>query len=246
MNQDNAISLLTVIPREADDLPLGLFLVADGMGGHQGGEIASQLAVASVVRYVLGHLLLPALEDDMSEPIQSLMEAAVQEANHVIWQQARMTGSDMGTTCTVVLMLGHTLYIGHVGDSRAYLLEHGLLRKLTTDHSTIERLIQLGQLDPADAHTHALRNQLYRTVGQQPDVQVDFLYQPIGESTHLLLCSDGLWGMVSDSQIAQALKTNPWPEDACRELIALANLGGGEDNISAVVVSLPVTERQNG
>jgi PPM family protein phosphatase len=245
-NQDSVFSLLTNLPREGGDVPMGLFIVADGMGGHEGGEIASRLAVRTVVHHVLAQLLLPALDDGEIEALQQLMITAVQEANSVIWEQAQAQGTDMGTTCTAVLMMGHGLYIAHVGDSRAYLYEQAGLRLLTTDHSTVGRLIALGHLDPSEAREHPLRNQLYRTVGQQPQISVDFVYQPAASGTHLLLCSDGLWGLIDDPLMAKALQNNLWPQDACNELIALANLAGGEDNISAVVVSLPVVVDDQG
>jgi serine/threonine protein phosphatase PrpC len=242
-NQDSVFSLLTTLPRENADMPLGLFVVADGMGGHEGGEVASRLAVYTVVQQVLAQLVLPALSDGAVETLQPLMIGAVQEANRTIWQHAQSIGSDMGTTCTAALLLGSALYIAHVGDSRAYLYEPGGIRPLTADHSAVGRLIQLGHLDVEEAREHPLRNQLYRTVGQQPDVPVDFVYQPIGQSSHVLLCSDGLWGLVNERQMEQALSRSPWPQDTAEELIALANLAGGDDNISAVVVCLPMAER---
>jgi PPM family protein phosphatase len=243
VNQDGVFAMLTTLPRGSSDVTVGLFIVADGMGGHQGGEVASRLAVRTVVYQVLSQLVMPALDDSATEALQPLMIAAVQAANEAIWDSAQLLGTDMGTTCTAALLVGHGLYIAHVGDSRAYLFEPGGLRALTADHSTVGRLIQLGQLDPSEAREHPLRNQLYRTVGQQPQLLVDFVYQPVGQSSHLLLCSDGLWGMLDETQMAQALARSPWPQDACAELIALANLAGGDDNISAVVVALPLAER---
>jgi serine/threonine protein phosphatase PrpC len=243
VNQDSVFAMLTTLPREGGDVTVGLFIVADGMGGHQGGEVASRLAVRTVVHQVLSQLVLPALDDSMTEALQPLMTSAVQAANEAIWEAAQTLGTDMGTTCTAALLVGHSLYIAHVGDSRAYLFEPGGLRALTADHSTVGRLIQVGQLDPSEAREHPLRNQLYRTVGQQPQVQVDFVYQPVGQSSHLLLCSDGLWGLLEEPLMEQALRRSPWTQDACDELIALANLAGGDDNISAIVVSLPITER---
>lgn len=245
-NQDSVFSLLTSLPREGGDVAMGLFIVADGMGGHEGGEIASRLAVRTVVHQVLAQLVLPALDDGEIEALQSLMITAVQEANSVIWAQAQAQGTDMGTTCTAVLMMGHGLYIAHVGDSRAYLYGPEGLRQLTTDHSTVGRLIALGHLDSSEAREHPLRNQLYRTVGQQSQISVDFVYQPAASGTHLLLCSDGLWGLIDDPLLAKALESHLWPQDACNELIALANLAGGEDNISAVVISLPVVVDDQG
>jgi serine/threonine protein phosphatase PrpC len=239
INQDSIFALLTTVPREGNDIIVGLFVVADGMGGHDGGEIASRLAVTTVARHVLADLVIPALADNVTEALQPLIITAVQDANRAIWEHAQIIGSDMGTTCTVALLLGHALYIGHVGDSRAYLATPTGMRILTNDHSAVGRLIQVGQLDPSEARDHPMRSQLYRTVGQHPEVHVDFVYQPLGDATHLLLCSDGLWGLVDDEVLLDVLEHTTWPQDACQELIARANLAGGDDNISAVVVTLP-------
>jgi serine/threonine protein phosphatase PrpC len=238
-NQDSVFTLITSLPREGSDLPIGLFVVADGMGGHHGGEIASRMAISTVAHYVLAELVAPALADGTTEAIQPLIVGAVQEANRAIWQHAQSIGSDMGTTCTVALLLGRALYIGHVGDSRAYLATPNGLKLITNDHSTVGRLIQLGQLDPDEAREHPLRSQLYRTVGQQPEVAVDYIYQPLGDATHLLMGSDGLWGMIGDDVLLDVLEHTIWPQDACHELIARANLAGGDDNITAIVVSIP-------
>jgi serine/threonine protein phosphatase PrpC len=239
-NQDSLFSLITTLPRESSDLAMGLFIVADGMGGHHGGEIASRLAISTVARHVLAELVMPALEDGTTEALQPLIIGAVQAANRAIWDHAQAIGSDMGTTCTVALLMGRALYIGHVGDSRAYLATPTGLKLITSDHSTVGRLIQLGQLDPSEAREHPLRSQLYRTIGQQPEVAVDFIYQPIGDATHLLLGSDGLWGMLGDDVLLDVLEHAIWPQDACHELIARANLAGGDDNITAIVVTLPM------
>ena len=243
MNQDSVYAMITSLPRESHDINIGLFIIADGMGGHTGGDIASRLAIETVVVQILEQLVLPAFDDQVTEALQPMMITAIQEANRVIYERSRADGNDMGTTCTAALLIGSSLYIAHVGDSRCYLYQPGGIKQLTTDHSTVGRLIQLGHLDPAEVKDHPLRNQLYRTVGQQANIHVDFVYQPIGNASHLLLCSDGLWGMVDVLQIEQALGRSLWPEDASNELIALANLAGGEDNIGVVVVTLPIAER---
>ncbi len=242
-NQDHAFGMLASLPREGADLPFGLFVVADGMGGHEAGGLASRMAVHAVVEAVLTQFMLPVIEDNTSTVLQTLMIDAVQTANTVIWDYAQATGTDMGTTCTAALLVGRALYIAHVGDSRAYLLDQDVLHQLTTDHSMVARLIQMGQIRPEQAHTHPQRNQLYRAIGQQPDVVVDFVYQPLGMASHLLLCSDGLWGMLSNAQIANIIGSARWPHESCDELITQANLAGGDDNISAVVVTFPVAER---
>ncbi len=240
MNQDHVLALIQNLPRGSSDVAMGLFVVADGMGGHTGGEIASRVAVETILVSVLEQLVLPAMaEEDPGTALQTLMITAVQDSNTRILQMGQQQGTDMGTTCTAVLFLGNGLYIAHVGDSRAYVLAGGELRQITTDHSAVGRLIQLGQLTPEQAQSHPLRNQLYRSIGQNAEVQVDFLYYPIDSASHLLLCSDGLWGMVPDPEIAAILEEAPSPEAASKRLIARANMLGGEDNISAVVVSLP-------
>jgi PPM family protein phosphatase len=239
VNQDSVFALLTTLPRESGDISLGLFIVADGMGGHHGGEVASRLAISTAAHYVLSELIVPALADGATEALQPLVVAAVQEANRAIWEHGQLVGSDMGTTCTLALLLGRALYVGHVGDSRAYLATPTSLQLITDDHSTVGRLIKVGQLDPAEAREHPLRSQLYRTVGQQPDVLVDFGYHQVGDATHLLMCSDGLWGMLDDEVMLDVLQHSVWPHDACQELVARANLAGGDDNITGLVVTLP-------
>jgi PPM family protein phosphatase len=238
INQDSIYSFVSSVPRIENDLQLGLFVVADGMGGHSAGEVASRIAITAVARHILAELLLPAIEDTFAASLQEVVTEAVQAANRAIWDHANTEGLDMGTTCTVALILGRTIYIGHVGDSRAYLLSHGRLQQLTTDHSAVGRLIQIGELTAEDAREHPLRSHLYRTIGQTAEVQVDFVQQQIGSATHLMLCSDGLWGMVDDDELAHAIASTTWPQDACATLIELANNAGGEDNISAVVVRL--------
>lgn len=237
-NQDAIYTLLSSIPRDEGDATLGLFVVADGMGGHEGGEIASRLAITAIARHVIAELLAPALEGAINVSLQALMVEAVQEANRAIWDQARLTGSDMGTTCTAVLLLGRSLYIGHVGDTRAYLIGPAGMHQLTADHSAVGRLIEMGQLDTAESREHPLRSQLYRTVGQHAEVAVDLVFQPIGDATHLLLASDGLWGCIEDEQLARTVLHIDSPHRAVRALVDLANRAGGHDNISAVLVKL--------
>lgn len=239
MNQDSVYGLISTVPRADGDVPIGLFVVADGMGGHEGGEIASRIAISTVARVVLADLVVPALDEAVTESVQALLVGALKEANRNIWETAQSNGTDMGTTCTAALLLGHTVYIAHIGDSRAYLATPDGLQTLTADHSAVGRLIELGQIDAAEAREHPMRSHLYRTVGQTPDVAVDYDYHQLGGATHLLLCSDGLWSMIDDDAIHSAIITSKWPHDACRALIASANAAGGEDNISAVVVSLP-------
>jgi serine/threonine protein phosphatase PrpC len=244
INQDSVFAQLTTVPREGADMTVGIFVVADGMGGHEGGEIASRLAVSTVARELWANLILPALEDGAIDSLQTLMVEAVQAANRTIWNQSQLMSSDMGTTCTVALLLGHAVYIAHVGDSRAYLSSPEGMTCLTIDHSAVGRLIQVGQLDPSEAREHPLRSQLYRTVGQMPEIQVDYYYHQLGDASHLLLCSDGLWGLIDESELQAIFQQYVWPHDICAVLVQRANDAGGDDNISAVVVALPPGSQQ--
>jgi PPM family protein phosphatase len=157
-----------------------------------------------------------------------------------VWDYARMVGSDMGTTCTLALLLGHTLHVAHVGDTRAYLIFREEIRQLTDDHSAVGRLIEMGQLDPVDAREHPLRSHLYRTIGQQPEVAVDLTSAPVGAATHILLASDGLWSLVDDQTLRVLVTASATPQAAVEALVARANAEGGDDNISAIVVQLPI------
>jgi serine/threonine protein phosphatase PrpC len=237
-NQDHCFAQVLRFPAEQRDLSLGLFVVADGMGGHHDGGYASKLALSTVVQNVLTEFVAPVLGDERPTP-QPIVQAAVQAANAAVYSAGRDAGSDMGTTCTAALLYGEDLIVAHVGDSRALLIGSGV-KQLTTDHTAVGRLIAIGALTPEEAQEHPLRNQLYRSIGQQPDVTVDVTTTTLRGETHLILCSDGLWGLVPDAMIADIVIDAPTPQVAARHLVAQANLLGGHDNISVVVVALPV------
>lgn len=238
INQDSVFGMIATVPRASGDVPIGIFIVADGMGGHDGGEVASRMAISTAAYALLADLVIPSLDEAMTDSIQSMLTKALQEANRAIWSAAQANGTDMGTTCTAAILIGHTVYIGHIGDSRAYLVMPDRMKQLTSDHSAVGRLIELGQLSPEDSREHPMRSHLYRTVGQSPEVAVDYDYSQTGDASHLLLCSDGLWSMLDDPDLHRLISSTIWPADACRALIAHANAAGGEDNISAIVVSL--------
>lgn len=236
-NQDQCFAQLLTLPTDQRTLTLGLFVVADGMGGHHDGGYAALLALTTVVQSIQTEFIAPVLGRARPTP-QPLMHAAVGAANAAVFSAGQARGTDMGTTCTAALLYEDELIVAHVGDSRALLIGAGV-QQLTTDHSAIGRLIAIGALSPEEAQDHPLRNQLYRTVGQQPVIPVDVTTTRLRGETHLVLCSDGLWGLVSHEQIADIVVETSTPQAAARELIAQANLRGGDDNISVVVVTLP-------
>jgi protein phosphatase len=203
-----------------------LFAVADGMGGAQAGEVASQLAAS-------------ALEAGDPEALEGTtrLDALIQEANRRIYDRASTdpTASGMGTTMTVALVEGMTVAIGHVGDSRAYLVRDEQMEQLTEDHSLVNELLKTGKLSEEEAHVHPQRSVITRAVGTDPDVDVDGFTIDAEEGDVFLICSDGLSDMVEDEQILEVLHQNRDDLDrAVKELVSAANKGGGEDNITAI------------
>jgi serine/threonine protein phosphatase PrpC len=200
-----------------------LFAVADGMGGAQAGEVASQLAAA-------------ALRDAHAEG--GVVEL-IQEANRRVWQRANedAAASGMGTTVTAAIVEpGGRVVLGHVGDSRAYLLREGELIQLTEDHSLVAELVRRGELSPQEAETHPQRSVITRALGTDPDVDVDSFAVESQPGDVFLLCSDGLSSMVDDETVRSVLERHRTDLDAAaKALVAEANRGGGEDNITAVL-----------
>jgi protein phosphatase len=215
------------------DERLGLLIVADGMGGHAGGEVASALAVGAIAAYVKGHLAEP----EPTTYIAALLQAAIHTADEVIWTTAHTHRelAGMGTTVVLALCQGDQVHIAHVGDSRAYLLHDGELRQLTEDHSVVAQLLKAGQLTPRRARSHPLRHQITRNLGRRDAVaELHCVAWQRGDS--LLLCSDGLTTMVDDHHMAELiLQGGMHIEAACEALVRRANANGGKDNISVIL-----------
>jgi PPM family protein phosphatase len=215
------------------DEPLGLLVVADGMGGHAGGEVASAMAVTAVAAYVKHSLVRP----EPANQTAALLQAAIRTADEAIWTHA-YTHHDlrgMGTTVVLALCQGEQVHIAHVGDSRAYLLHHGELRQLTEDHSVVARLIKRGRLTPRRGRTHPLRHQITRSLGSRQAV-ADLLCMTWRAGDYLLLCSDGLTNMVEDHDIKELiLQRDTDVRAACEALVTRANADGGEDNITVIL-----------
>jgi protein phosphatase len=208
------------------DDQLGLVAVADGMGGHQAGEVASATA-------------LEALRASVGSGAG--VREAVIAANEAVFEKSttdeRLRG--MGTTLTAgTLAAGGTVLLAHVGDSRAYELRDGQLRRVTTDHSLVEELIQAGELTESEAEGDPRRSMITRAVGMEPAVDVDLYPIEVERGDRLLLCSDGLTGMVDEGEIESILSGQPDPASASRQLVEAANRGGGMDNITVLVVDV--------
>ncbi|NJN15765.1 MAG: Stp1/IreP family PP2C-type Ser/Thr phosphatase [Oscillochloris sp.] len=219
-----------------------LLLVADGMGGHAAGDVASQWAsetIKQALRAALEHGV-PANDEDW----HALLNRTVQQANQRIYAAAHKAGPQqgMGTTLTIALLTERRAHIAHVGDSRAYLInpagvngDANPLMQLTHDHSIVARLVDIGQLTPEEARVHPQRNMIYRSLGADPTIEVDLRSQSLAVGDVIVLCSDGLTNHVEDAELSHMVETETDPARLAEQLIALANRRGGRDNISVVI-----------
>ena len=238
-NEDALFSLTTTLANNASNVPFGLYVVADGMGGHQHGEVASEIATRAMAECVIRNLYSPLFSVKPKPPTDSLQEiltSGVNAAHDAILES--VTGG--GTTLTTVLVLGKQMIIAHVGDSRVYVVDmHGTMRPLTRDHSLVKRLEELGQLTPEEAAIHPQRNVLYRALGQGEPFEPEIITTPIPQPGYLLICSDGLWGVVPNEELGKIIISANTPHQACQEMVDAANDAGGPDNITAILVRLP-------
>ena len=238
LNEDCLFTLSASIAGNNGNQPFGLFIVADGMGGHQYGEVASNTAIRTIASYIMNKVhnsIFGFPTKPLDEPIQEILQTAIMEAQRAVLKEA--PGS--GTTVTAALALGQQLTLAHVGDSRGYMIyNEQRMEAITRDHSLVRRLEELGQITAQEAAVHPQRNVLYRAVGQGESLESDVITMPFPIGGYLLLCSDGLWGLVSDDDMRRIVSTAPNIHQACQDLVAAANAAGGPDNISVVLAQL--------
>lgn len=217
----------------------GLFIISDGMGGHQAGEVASSLTVRTVAAHLLAQIYIPLLsggERGADQPsLTEVMREAITLANRLVTQD--LPGS--GCTLTCGMIVGDRLFVGHVGDSRAYLSRNSEpLKLITHDHSIVSRLIEMGQLTEEEAAVHPQRNVLYRAIGQGGGLDVDVATYTMQDGDCLLLCTDGLWGMIPDADLVQLCLTDRSLPEVCQQSVDAANAAGGNDNITILLVKI--------
>ncbi len=220
----------------------GVFIVADGMGGHAAGEVASEMAVRIIARE------LGEVGDVSSQEAAERMRRAILEANGAIFKRT-LTEHDkrgMGTTATAMAVIGGHYLIGQVGDSRAYVLRDGSFAQLTKDHSYVQEQVDAGYLSPEEARTHPYSNVITRCVGANGDVLPDLYSGALREGDVFLLASDGLTGMIEDHDIHELLSGGREPESAATELINEANRRGGLDNITAILIRIDSVDTNEG
>ncbi|MBT5874645.1 MAG: SpoIIE family protein phosphatase [Candidatus Latescibacteria bacterium] len=241
LNEDSIALMEFEVVRDSLRENAGLYVVADGVGGHDSGEIASRVAAGTMARYISERLIqsdISGISGNPDEPTYGgLIGDAVRAANQAVVDAGPdNNASNMGTTLTAALVVGSFAYIANVGDSRTYLFRNGVLSPITTDHSVVARLVAIGMIEPEDVYTHPQRNYVYRALGSTEDFQVDTYFQPLLSGDRLILCSDGLWEMVHDPELQSTLVETDFSQAACDRLVELANANGGEDNISIIIV----------
>ena len=213
-----------------------LYIVSDGMGGHNAGEVASQTAVDALQAFFGSHAIQPIPPESTEE----IMINAVHEANRQVFEKGRSAPEYSGMGCTLVVAFidKSTLHVCHVGDSRVYVIDKKKIIQVSTDHSVVMELVNAGELTKAEARHSYLKNQLTQALGTSPVVRPEYIQRKLKKSDTILFCTDGLWDMLSDDEIYTVVKKGGTPEETCRKLISKANEAGGNDNITVVIATI--------
>lgn len=234
-NEDAYLTIDTALESTGTRDPFGVYIVADGMGGHEHGEQASILAAKTIAWCVMDALYMPMLSDRDPDqtPAQTLQEA-MHQANLAVKRDV----PDGGTTATVAVIQGSLLHIGHVGDSRAYLIKDGIMERLTRDHSLVARLVEIGQMTEDEARVRSDRNRLYQGIGLNEQLDVHQISRQLTSGSQIVMCSDGLWDMVPEEDILSIVLGASTLQQACQVLIEKANNNGGNDNITVILLRI--------
>ncbi len=235
-NEDSLAAVTLNQASEASTQSVGVYAVADGMGGHASGEVASKLAVRTAIRQLMADVTES--DETLPENYRQWLKSAVALANQIVYNKASEAKRMMGTTLVMAVVVGRDVHIVNVGDSRAYLISPKGIRQITHDHSFVQVLVDSGAITAQEAANHPRRNILTQSVGVGDQVTIDLFNETLGSDEMLLLCSDGLWGTLNDKQIWQIVRTASSPDTACQALVDAANAAGGLDNIAAVLVRL--------
>ena len=238
-NEDALFIMTSMLAGNERQFPFGIYIVADGMGGHQHGEIASEIASLTMAGHLLDQVYRSQIRtnpEPPETPLREILAEGVIKAHEAILENA----PGGGTTLTALLIVDNQMAIAHVGDSRVYAInKDNTLHALTRDHSLVKRLEELGQLTADEAAVHPQKNVLYRALGQGEPFEPEIITALAPEAGHLLVCSDGLWGLVPEITLGSIANTTPTLNEACQKMVAAANDAGGPDNITAILVRLP-------
>jgi serine/threonine protein phosphatase PrpC len=235
LDEDSIIIVRTDAVYESEKIQRALLVLADGMGGHNAGEIASFLAAKRVAEEMTRVILKKQQISD--EKIEILLRESIRQANREICDYAERNPQHkgMGATLTAAIILGINVHIGHIGDSRAYIFNKREIKQITKDHSLVQEMLDSGKITEEEARIHPQKNIITRSVGLREDVAVDTFKECIFEEDFLLICCDGLTDVVSDEEIHAVVMHNDDPQKMCDILVQKANDKGGPDNISVII-----------
>ena len=223
MNQDYFFATDTNL----GNLP-NLFIVADGMGGHKAGDYASRHTIERTVASIS--------RNSSDEPV-TIIQEAISKANELLVAESNEdeTKSGMGTTLVIATLIGNKLIVANVGDSRLYVIGN-TVRQITRDHSLVDEMVRLGEIDPSEARLHPDKNIITRAIGAQKNVKADFFEVELAKDDYVIMCTDGLTNMVKDEEILDIVRINKEPEAIAEKLVKLANDNGGRDNITVTII----------
>ncbi len=222
------------------NISISLFIVADGMGGHNAGEIASSMAIDEIKAFIKNNFTKLGDYETNETEVHNLICDAIIYANDKIYKKAIMDSSchGMGTTLSLVLIIDKTIYIGHVGDSRIYLIRNNQIIRLTEDHSLVAELVKSGTIKPEEAVRHPQKNVITRAIGTEYSVDTDSGHHNINDGDYIVLCTDGLSNLLEDEEIMNIVFDSVLLDDACDNLINTAKARGGHDNITVVLIQI--------
>jgi serine/threonine protein phosphatase PrpC len=241
VNQDSLLALTLAPVYEGRPTPaVGFFAVADGIGGHQAGEVASRITVQVVAQELISSMLIAELGGDVClvETLIKVAGEAIAEANAQVYAVAQSRGSDMGSTLALALVRDNLAVIANVGDSRVYHWHDGALRQMSIDHSLVERLVATGEITSEEAADHPQKGVLYRSLGDRPAVEVDVFSLQLAPGDRLLLCCDDVWESVGSEGLKEEMLLEFEPQRICDQVVRRALESGASDNVSAIVVGV--------
>jgi serine/threonine protein phosphatase PrpC len=238
-NNEDSLAVVNVDQASAGDAQsIGIYAVADGVGGSQRGEEASKLAVRTAVRQLMSGLTEMSDDETMPEHYHAWLHSAAQVANQVVYRKNTDEQAHMATTLVMAVVVGDKALIANVGDSRAYFISKDSIHQITEDHTLVKQLVDKGVITAEQAERHPWRNHLSKAVGLEKKVEDDHFEVALREGDSLLLCTDGLTGELSDADIQRIVCEAESPQAACEALVNASNRAGGRDNIAVVVVRL--------
>jgi serine/threonine protein phosphatase PrpC len=237
-NEDALFVMQVTLAEGESQVPFGIFIVADGMGGHEHGEVASQISTRVMSSHLINELFAPLIganNDDNDKTIRQVLSDGLAEVQTAVQQYA----PGGGTTLTTLVIMGNMMATMHIGDSRGYFIDiNGDVEQITHDHSVVQQLIDDGTITEQQAINYPQKNVLYQAVGQMGALEPDIRILDMPSQGTILLCSDGLWGEVGEKEMVKAINSEGNPLKVAEKLMDLANGAGGKDNISAIVIKI--------